>query len=277
LKPVFIIAIVFSITIALVGVVAMTNTVDDTSAAKAAEARAVADKAAAEARAVADKAAAKAAEARAAAADTAAYNAAVAKAAEARAAAADTAAYNAAVAKAAGDYSSSAYKAAGAIVAADRAGIECPAGYVGSSGCPLYNKVAEAPAGDDGSSALEWREENGLPYVNLPPLSEKYSNTVPEWSPRNSDNYQTLEKVSPKEVSPEEAKQRMREILGADTMDVIERSSDGKTLPDVFIPPYIPPSTSGAPQQPPHWSSQSPPPLPPHSYNAPPVQNPFFP
>jgi hypothetical protein len=45
LKPVFIIAIVFSITIALVGVVAMTNTVDDTSAAKAADARAAADKA----------------------------------------------------------------------------------------------------------------------------------------------------------------------------------------------------------------------------------------
>jgi hypothetical protein len=67
LKPVLIIAIVFSITITLVGVVAMTNTTDDTSAArdKAAEARVAADKAAAkaaEARAVADKAADKAAE-----------------------------------------------------------------------------------------------------------------------------------------------------------------------------------------------------------------------
>jgi hypothetical protein len=35
LKPVFIIVIIFSITISLVGVVAMTNTVDDTSAAEA--------------------------------------------------------------------------------------------------------------------------------------------------------------------------------------------------------------------------------------------------
>jgi hypothetical protein len=83
LKPVLIIAIVFSITIALVGVVAMTNTVDDTSAARAeAAAKAAADKAAA------DKAADKAA--KWAAAEAAASEAYLAKA-QAKAAAERTA------------------------------------------------------------------------------------------------------------------------------------------------------------------------------------------
>ena len=67
------------------------------------------------------------------------------------------------------------------------------------------------------------KDNTGL-RVALPPLVGKYSDTVPEWTPeRNSDDHQTLEKVS-----PEEAKQRMDEIFDGNNLPMAESSEELK-------------------------------------------------
>ena len=69
----------------------------------------------------------------------------------------------------------------------------------------------------------ETKDNTGL-RVALPPLVGKYSDTVPEWTPeRNSDDHQTLEKVS-----PEESKQRMDEIFDGNNLPMAESSEELK-------------------------------------------------
>ena len=169
MKPVLIIAIVFSITIALVGVVAMTNTADDK-----AEARAVADKAveakAVEAKAVEAKAVeAKAVEAKAVEAKSK-YIFSISKCTEEAKAGADKASAKLAEAKAAADKAEakaveaeSKYNAALSeyAVVGGKAGVDAKIIEVASA------KLAKAKVvADKARSGADFQTEYTLPYVS---------------------------------------------------------------------------------------------------------------
>ena len=307
MKPVLIIAIVFSITIALVGVVAMTNTVDDTSAAEArAEAaaykavadKAVADKAAAYKAAVA-KATDKAVEARAAAYKAAEARAAVDKVIEERAT--DQKALTAGLAA---DARAAAYKIAYEYEIENyvdcrenpnKSYYECQQIKQGA------HKTAEARAETEIIQNAEQKtfmdkaaayKAPALPTHNISIEQEEYQSPADKaaadkaaadkaaaYKSLNPDQKAFMEK-GPfwKDEGYQSAADKAAEARAAVLADAaVENEIVENEIVENEILQYDPrDNTPYVPQQPPHWSSQSPPLLPPHSYNAPQVPNLFL-
>ena len=169
MKPVFIIAIVFSITIALVGVVAMTNTVDDTSAARTVADKAVESKTVESKAVKAESVESKAVKAESVEAESK-YNAALSECIEEAEAAADKAAADKAEAEAAAEKAEaeaveaeSKYNAALSeyTVVGGKAGVDAKVIEAAAS------KLAEAKVvADKARSAADLQTEHHLPWVS---------------------------------------------------------------------------------------------------------------
>jgi uncharacterized protein YjbI with pentapeptide repeats len=143
------------------------------------------------------------------------------RAAENRAAEVRAAENRAAAEAASRDYSSSEYKTAGELITADLAKMKAEdIGFDCAS-----NREWSLENGYDCSSTRKSYEGNELPKVNLShSLNGKWDDTVPKWAPeRNSDDHQTLEKVS-----PEEAKQRMDEMFEGNNLPMAGSSEELK-------------------------------------------------